>query len=296
MGRNDRSLAASLAIGLAALFGPLVFAADGPCGSGPGPGVTHVFLLIGQSNMAGRGRVEAADLVPHPRVFSFSKDQRWVPAVEPISFDKPEIAGVGPGCSFGRAVADTHPGWVVGLVPAAFGGTTLEEWRPGGRLYRDAVIRTRAALQGGARLGAVLWLQGESETPESAESYVARFALMAAGLRADLDARDVPIIVGELGRFVSVAPSVNPQLARLPKAVPNCSLVSSLGLTDRGDHLHFDSASARELGRRYALAFNQWALRLRQVASRHGPRPPLKLLVAPVAGSVTAATPSLSLR
>jgi len=65
----------------------------------------------------------------------------------------------------------------------------------------------------------------------------------------------VPLIVGELGRFTTAAPNVNPQLDRLPQAVPLCSLVTSAGLTDRGDHLHFDSASARELGRRYAQAF-----------------------------------------
>ncbi|HEV3028866.1 MAG TPA: sialate O-acetylesterase, partial [Planctomycetota bacterium] len=141
--------------------------------------------------MAGRGRVEPADLVPHPRVFSFSKDQQWVPAVDPIAFDKPGLAGVGPGCAFGKAVADAHPDWVVGLVPSAFGGTTLEEWSTDRSLYRDAVARTRAALRGGARLAAVLWLQGESETPQTAQTYVARFSLMAAALRADLSSRDV---------------------------------------------------------------------------------------------------------
>jgi hypothetical protein len=260
MGRSSRALAVSLAAGLAALSGRLqsqADAADLSGGAGREPAVTHVFLLIGQSNMAGRGRVEAVDLVPHPRVFSLSKDQAWTPAVDPIAFDKPGLAGVGPGCSFGKAVADAHPDWVVGLVPAAFGGTTLDEWRSDGRLYKDAVARTRAALHGGARLAAVLWLQGESETPQTAETYVTRFALMAGQIRTDLNARDVPIIVGELGRFVSVAPAVNPQLARLPTAVAGCSLVSSLGLTDKGDHLHFDSASARELGRRYAQTFNK---------------------------------------
>jgi Carbohydrate esterase, sialic acid-specific acetylesterase len=263
MGRNNRSAAMILAVGLASLSGPAALrasAADSSGGAGPGPEVTHVFLLIGQSNMAGRGQVEPVDLVPHPRVFSLSKDERWITAVEPIAFDKPGLAGVGPGCAFGRAVADAHPGWVVGLVPAAFGGTTLEEWSPAGRLYRDAVSRARAALGGGARLAAVLWLQGESETPQTAQTYVSRFSLMAASLRTDLGAKDVPIIVGELGRFVTVAPSMNPQLARLPAAVPRCTLVPSLGLTDKGDHLHFNSASARELGLRYARAFGEaWA-------------------------------------
>jgi hypothetical protein len=259
MARNSRSGAACLGLGLAALTSLFPFpacAADGPGAILPGRAVTHVFLLIGQSNMAGRGPVEGVDRVPHPRVFSFASDQRWVPAIDPIAFDKPGLAGVGPGRAFGNAIADSHLDWVVGLVPAAFGGTTLDQWRPDGKLYGDAVARTRAALQGGARLAAILWLQGESETPLTAQTYVARFSQMASRLRGDLGAADVPIIVGELGRFVSVADAMNPQLARIPASVKRCSLVSSLGLTDKGDHLHFDSASARELGRRYAGVFN----------------------------------------
>ena len=40
----------------------------------------HLFLLIGQSNMAGRGIIEAQDRIPHPRVTS-----RWV------SFPAPSV-------------------------------------------------------------------------------------------------------------------------------------------------------------------------------------------------------------
>jgi hypothetical protein len=175
--------------------------------------------------------------------------------VDPLHFDKPEIAGVGPGGAFGRAAAAAHPDWIVGLVPAAMGGSSLDEWRPGGKLYANAVDRTRTALRGGARLTAILWHQGESdEAAPLAQTYVTRFAAMIAQLRADLKAENVPVIAGELGRFTSAAANVNPQLARLPQVVPRCRLVSSAGLTDRGDHLHFDSASARELGRRYAAA------------------------------------------
>ena len=53
----------------------------------------HLFLLFGQSNMAGRGVVEPEDTKPHPRVLMLSKDGKWVPAVDPMHFDKPS-AGV----------------------------------------------------------------------------------------------------------------------------------------------------------------------------------------------------------
>ena len=37
----------------------------------------HLFLLVGQSNMAGRGKVEASDRKPHPRVLMLTKDLKW---------------------------------------------------------------------------------------------------------------------------------------------------------------------------------------------------------------------------
>src|SRR5687767_14018933 len=55
-------------------------------------GKFHLYLLIGQSNMAGRGAVEEADKKPLPRVFMFTKEKAWAPAVDPQHFDKP-IAG-----------------------------------------------------------------------------------------------------------------------------------------------------------------------------------------------------------
>jgi hypothetical protein len=224
--------------------------------AGAAPAVTHVFLLIGQSNMAGRGPVGPEDRTIDPRVFTLTPDRQWRPAADPLAFDKPALAGVGPGLAFAKAVARAHPDWIVGLVPAAFGGSSLDEWKPGGRLYTDALTRTRVALAGGGQLAAILWHQGESDTkPELAATYVERFRLFAASLRRDLNAPEVPIIAGEIGRFVAGGEAINRQLGLLPSAVPHCRLVSSEGLTDKGDHLHFDSSSARELGRRYAAAF-----------------------------------------
>ena len=38
----------------------------------------------------------------------------------------------------------------------------------------------------------------------------------------------------------------------LPKSVPNTAFVSAEGLKHKGDKIHFDAASYRELGKRYA--------------------------------------------
>jgi hypothetical protein len=214
-----------------------------------------LFLLIGQSNMAGRGPVEAQDQVPHPRVFMLNKKYAWVPAVDPVHFDKPALAGVGLGSTFGRVIAEEHPDAVVGLIPAAFGGTSLAEWRTDGPLYMNAIDRAREAMAQG-RLAGILWHQGENDaTDHTAGTYVARFAKMIAQLRKDLGAEDVPVIVGELGRFFANNGEINAVLAEVPQQVPHSAVVSSEGLTDRGDQIHFDSRSYREFGRRYAAAW-----------------------------------------
>ena len=223
-----------------------------------GPENMQIFLLIGQSNMAGRGQVEAEDKVPHPRVFVLNKELAWVPAVDPLHFDKPERIGTGLGKTFGAVIADARPGAVIGLVPAAFGGSALDEWTPGSPHYVSAVARAKEALKRG-RLAGILWHQGESDrAPAQVATYPDRFVKFIARLRADLGAPDVPVIVGEIGRFCPNEGPVNAAIGRLPALVPRCALVSSEGLPGRPEEpevLHFESPGFRELGRRYADAW-----------------------------------------
>ena len=218
-----------------------------------------LFLLIGQSNMAGRGVVEDMDKETNPRVFMFNKEMQWAPAADPLHWDKPPVAGVGLGRSFAFELLKAKPDARIGLIPAAFGGSSLTEWDPSAGHYKNAVERTRAAMKDG-RLRGILWHQGEADsgTAELASSYRARFTAWAARLRADLDAAEVPIIVGGLGEFFGkdkFAGTVNEQLAITPLTVPKSGFVPSSGLNAKSDNVHFDSPSLREFGRRYAHAF-----------------------------------------
>jgi hypothetical protein len=222
------------------------------------PADMKIFLLIGQSNMAGRGAVEAEDKTPHPRVFVLNKELAWVPAVDPLHFDKPERIGTGLGKTFGAVIADAQPGATIGLVPAAFGGSALDEWKPGSPHYVNAVARAKEALKRG-QLAGILWHQGESDrAPDKAATYTDRFVKFIARLRADLGAENVPVIVGEIGRFCPNERPVNDAIRRLPDIVPHCALVSAEGLAGRPEEpevLHFESPGFRELGRRYAKAW-----------------------------------------
>jgi hypothetical protein len=214
--------------------------------------------------MAGRGVVEDQDRQPIPRVLMLNKAMEWVPAVDPVHFDKPDIAGVGLARTFGKTLATAAPDATIGLIPAAFGGTSLDEWKAGGKLYEEAVRRAKFAMRTG-KLRGILWHQGEADAgkKETAASYRDRFSAMIAQMRADLGEPDVPVVVGQLGRFLSegapprspFAALVDEQLAIIPLTVPRTAFVSSGGLTSNPDHLHFDAQSQREFGRRYALAF-----------------------------------------
>ena len=208
--------------------------------------------------MAGQGAVEAQDKTPIPRVYMLTKELEWKPAVDPLHFDKPDIAGVGLGRSFARELSKSNPNASIGLIPAAFGGTSLEEWHPGGKLYNDAVARARAAMKFGKRRG-ILWHQGEADSgkEENAKSYRERWTKVIGSLREDLNAADLPVVVGQLGQFYSgaFARTVDEQLAIAPLQVSRVAFVSSGGLKPKSDNVHFDAASLREFGRRYAHAF-----------------------------------------
>lgn len=220
-----------------------------------------VFVLVGQSNMAGRGVPEAQDRKPLPRVYMLTKAMEWSAAVDPMHFDKPEIAGVGLGRSFAHALAKLDPKAEIGLVPCAMGGSALDEWKPDGKLYTNAVSRARKAIEAG-RLRGILWHQGEADSNNEAkaQSYTERWKANLGSFRKEIGAEDTPIVVGQLGEFLSDTKypykrMVNEQQALLPLSVPRVAWVSSAGLKHKGDDVHFDTPSLREFGRRYAMAY-----------------------------------------
>jgi hypothetical protein len=229
-------------------------------------GTMQLFVLAGQSNMAGRGAVADEDRVEHPRVRMLTRDLRWMPAIEPMHFDKP-MAAVGPGRAFGVAVADATPEAVVGLIPTAVGGSPVSAWEPGvlypetgAYPWDDALRRVKAAAASG-EIEAILWHQGESDAnPENAPLYEQRLRALIARFRSELNRPALPFLIGQLGKFpgrpwTEWVEQVDAAHRRLAADVRQVFYVSSEGLADKGDLLHFDTDAARELGRRYAAVY-----------------------------------------
>jgi len=187
-----------------------------------------------------------------------------VPAADPLHFDKP-IAGVGPGLTFGKVMAATNPGIRIGLIPCAAGGSPIRTWQPGGyweqtksHPYDDTLARCTIAQQRGVLKG-FLWHQGESDSNEQdAVHYLDRLKTLVDRLRAELQVPQAAFVAATLGDFFSArnrwAAAINGALEQLAVEVDNTACVQATGLVHGGDDLHFDAASARELGRRYAQA------------------------------------------
>lgn len=220
----------------------------------------HLYLLMGQSNMAGRGPItDSLKDMGNDRVYMLNAQGEWVPARHPLHFDKPHVAGVGPGLSFGIQMAEGNPKVRIGLVPCAVGGSSISRWQPNAydeatktHPYDDTVQRIRNAMRCGVVKG-MLWHQGESDSnPTSPATYLAKLTELIGRVRQLTSQPNLPVVAGELGRYKDVYVPINAELNKLPTTVPHTALATSEGLIDKGDLTHFDGPSANTFGHRYA--------------------------------------------
>lgn len=238
-------------------------------------------LLVGQSNMSGRGFLTDEDIVEIPGLTALRRDLQWIPAIDPFNFDRLNMlglsesedpfevrgtmlcgkrrSGVGPGRTFGKLLLENSPGKEVGLIPASIGGTPIAAWLPGGkdmwseaRPYDDSLVLAREAMKSG-RIVAVLWHQGEGDCEPLTENYKEKLKTVIANFRKDLDLEGIPFILGGLGSFLESknAEKCNQFIREVAQEVPCCGFASAEGLQDRGDLVHFDTPSQYKLGERY---------------------------------------------
>lgn len=235
------------------------------------------FLLMGQSNMSGRGDLNALNDLSNSNIFVLRGKTMEI-AREPVVRDRP-FSGSGLSLAFANAVF-MLTGEEILLIPASLGGSSLNEWMPGSSLYENAVEGAKTALALKTTLSGILWHQGEADAMhlDTALSYNTRLTHMMncftdrlkaeaeALCASDRIAAPLPIIAGETGAFLcrpenkSFSDIVNRQLAQFASQSPSRALVSSHLLKDKGDSLHFSAPSLRLLGLRYAEKWAEIAL------------------------------------
>jgi hypothetical protein len=216
-----------------------------------------VYLLIGQSNMAGRATMIASDsLNPIPGTWLFKDSNTWVSATSPLNRYSTLETGssknqVGPGFGFATELRRLLPQTEFGLVVNAKGGSSINSWAKGTSYYRDAVTRARQGAKSG-KLKGILWHQGESDSTDM--TYLDKLVTLMTSLRKDLGDTSLLVIAGQIGQFDPSFAGFNSRILKLPGRLSHCAVVKSDSLVDKGDQLHFDRPSQITLGKRYAAA------------------------------------------
>ena len=226
----------------------------------------HSFLIIGQSNMAGRGSlVDANPLDNMNGRLKVLRNGRWQSMYRPVNPDRP-FSGTCLAESFAKAYAEDHLGVSVGIISCADGGTNLNQWQEGGLLFDNAVSCAKLAIRTSHLVG-ILWHQGEADCGvDNYPQYFDKITKIMKALRRELNEERIPIVVGGLGDYLKYCVQnsslanythINQALIKFAESTTNTVYVSAEGLTSNPDNLHFNHQSLYEFGLRYYDAFKR---------------------------------------
>ena len=217
----------------------------------------HSILIIGQSNMAGRGFKGEVEPIVNDKLYVL-RNGRWRAMYVPVNPDR-AMSGINLVESFADKYANDH-NVDVGIIPCADGGTSLDQWQVGSLLFDHACYMAELAMRT-STICAVLWHQGESDCSEERYPlYEQKLTTILNAFRKKLNLYDVPFLVGGLGDYLefyehSEIPKnyhhVNEALQNVAKNNEMTGFVSAKGLGSNPDNLHFSATALREFGLRY---------------------------------------------
>jgi hypothetical protein len=218
-----------------------------------------LFLCIGQSNMAGRGKMTAEDQKPLPNVYLFTPSGNWEPAANPLNKYSSVRKNLGmqqicPAYGFAKKIAETT-GRPIGLVVNAKGGTSIEQWTKGNNadLYGKTILRAVEAGKWGV-YKAVLWHQGEANAGRT-ETYPDQLKQLVSNLRQDLGDAQLFFAAGELGQWRNNTEKFNAMIDQIETFIDDSGVVTTEGLKPLNGDVkdpHFNRESQLQLGIRYA--------------------------------------------
>jgi hypothetical protein len=231
----------------------------------------HLYLLGGQSNMAGFGPrndelpEELHAPLPAVPIFCHSHwgDLRPGLGHEPGMF--------GPEIAFGRKLHDALPQRRIALIKFAASGTNLfEQWRPAvdsptapapGEQYQHFLETVAAALRAldadtSVVFDGMIWMQGESDATDEtmARAYRDNLSDFIQRIRTVVETPDLPFALGLIAPFPKAAyyeEVVTAQQAAA-RVVPNVIAFPTDDLPKLDDALHYDTQGALQLGSRFA--------------------------------------------
>jgi hypothetical protein len=228
-----------------------------------------LFLCIGQSNMAGRGYMDAGqgDLDPISEAYLLTPAGQWEIAANPLnrySNIRKDISmqRISPAYGFARNII-AKTGRKIGLVVNAQGGSNISNWAKGMPLYDATIPRAKDARKWG-KYRAILWHQGESNSgASSVTAYPNQLKAMVNNFRTDLGDNTLFFVAGELAYWRgngTGSAAFNAMIDTIAAFLPYSGCVSASGMTDASYMLidasdpHFSRKGQLELGKRYADA------------------------------------------
>lgn len=224
----------------------------------------HSFLMVGQSNMSGRGFLKDVPLICNEHI-KVMRNGLWQIMMEPINYDRP-YAGIGPAASFAAAWCRKNENKEIGLIPCAEGGASLDDWSVDGLLFRHAILQAKLAQQS-SKLEGILWHQGESDSTSGFyKLYNEKLSKIIEAFRRELGEPDIPVIIGGIGDYLGSGflgmyfpeySEVNQKLLEFSNNHKNCYFVTASGLTPNPDGIHLNAVSQRIFGLRYFEAYDK---------------------------------------
>jgi hypothetical protein len=223
-----------------------------------------IFIMAGQSNMAGRGLVESMDTISNPKILTINSKNEIILAKEPLHFYEPNLTGLDCGLSFGRQlIQDVDRSVRILLIPTAVGGSSTRQWL-GDSLYRNVKLLTnfRERVEVAKKYGTIkgiLWHQGESDTDSiSIPGYEERLQKLFTQLRIFAGDTKLPIILGELGSFSDNQANwdlINKAMHDYELKDERVFVVDTEDLKSKEDKIHFNSEAQRIMGERMAKKY-----------------------------------------
>lgn len=210
-----------------------------------------VYICAGQSNMQGARSLKS--LLP-PELQTIQKNIYVFDGADWRRME-PAERGFGPEISFAVQM-QAASGKPVGIIKYSKGGTSLaHDWNPQDpkSLYAELRHRVEAAQQSmPIQLKGMIWMQGERDSRDEAmaSAYRENLESFIQTVRRDFKAPQMGFVAGRVNPLYPFVDQV--RLAQESCRAEKYATIDCDDLTKYEDHLHYDTPSIVEMGRRFA--------------------------------------------
>ncbi len=245
----------------------------------------QVFILSGQSNMSGGGKLQEPlefDETISTKVQIWdgaaywkakgAYPKKWV-SLKEVQELKKGIGRdwIGPEVGFAEVMATKLPAEKVYLIKVSCGGTAIDWWLPKDKEVADRYQWHRrlienldaalAAIPGDYEVAGMLWMQGETDTMREnmAAGYQKHLTELVTVMRKKFEKPEMPFLIGRVTIQLlkskkykwPYTEQVQAAQDAAAEADPHAYAIHTDDLSLRPDFTHFDVPGQLELGRRF---------------------------------------------